>query len=287
MHRKFLRRLVMAIAVLLVVIIGAVAVILLTSPLNRTYAVQVDMVSIPDDAESIARGEHLVQAVAVCTICHGQNLGGRLAFSDQFLGQVHTPNLTSGAGGVGATYTDEDWVRAIRHGVNPRGRGLIFMPNDSYYYLTDDDLGAVIAYIKSVPPVDNTEAGRNLTLPAQVALTIGASGQVMRTELIDHDAPRETASEGEYLVRVGGCSFCHGDNLDGGQGLEPGAPPGSDLTQGGILDSYTLEQFANALRFGETLDGRVINPLYMPWAGYSMMTDDEIEAIWDYLRALS
>jgi cytochrome c553 len=285
--RKVLPRLLILIVVVVILMVGAVVAILMSSPLNRTYNVDVDMVTVHRDAESIARGEHLVQAVAVCTICHGQNLAGHLAFSDQFLGQVHTPNLTTGSGGVGATYTDEDWVRAIRHGISPQGRGLIFMPNDSYYYLTDADLGAVIAYITSLPPVNNTEAGRNLTLPAQIALTIGASGQVMRTELIDHDAPRETGSEGEYLVRVGGCTFCHGDELEGGQGLEPGAPPGPDLTQGGVLDTYTLEQFTRAVRGGQTPNGRVINPRYMPWTGYSMMIPEEVEAIWNYLRSLN
>ncbi|MDX2160298.1 MAG: c-type cytochrome [bacterium] len=285
--RKWLLRILIVIGIVIVLIVGTAAVVLASSPLNRTYTVDVAMIDIPTDAESIARGEHLVQAVAVCTICHGQGLGGQLAFADEFLGQVHTPNLTSGAGGVGATYTDEDWIRAIRHGINPQGRGLIFMPNDSYFYLTDADLGAVIAYIKSLPPVDNTDAARNLTLPAQVMLTLGASGQVMRTELIDHTAPRATMSDGEYLVQIGGCSFCHGNNLAGGQGLEPGAPPGPDLTQGGVLDAYTLAEFTRAVRSGQTLDGRVIDPVYMPWAGYSMMTNEEVEAIWDYLRALS
>jgi hypothetical protein len=72
------------------------------------------------------------------------------------------PNLTTGAGGVGDTNTDEDWVRAIRHGVGHDGRGLALMPSAVFYYLSDEDLGALIAYLKSLPPVDNEMPGTDL-----------------------------------------------------------------------------------------------------------------------------
>ncbi|MGF1503785.1 MAG: c-type cytochrome [Anaerolineae bacterium] len=280
------------------IIVGAVGVVVLlviattvlvrTSPLNRTYSVSVQTVPIPTDAESLARGEYLVRAVGACMVCHGDDLSGRLAFEDAFLGEVYTPNLTTGEGGVGQTYTTEDWVRSIRHGIGPDGKGLIFMPVDSYYHLTDEDLGAMIAFLQSVPPVDNTNAARRLTLPAQILLTLGASGQVARTELIPHEAPRPSAPEdpGEYLTDIGGCHFCHGPELAGGQGLEPGAPPGSDLTVGGVLDDYTLDDFRLAMRSGIKLDGTIIDPIYMPWAGYTHMTDEDVTAIWDYLRSL-
>ena len=64
---------------------------------------------------------------------------------------IPTPNLTSGAGGVGATNTDEDWVRAIRHGVGHDGRALWVMPSLSFSRLSDEDLGALIAYLESRP----------------------------------------------------------------------------------------------------------------------------------------
>ena len=95
-----------------------------TSPRNRLYYPPTDHVPIPTDQISIARGKHLAEAVAVCTICHGQNLGGQLAFQDSFLGRGYTSNLTRGRGGVGRTYTDADWVRNIRYGVRPDGHGI-------------------------------------------------------------------------------------------------------------------------------------------------------------------
>ncbi len=283
-----LRRILIIVGVLVVGLVLIGNRILSASPLNRVYAdAPAYAVDIPvDDEEALVRGAYLVEAVAVCTICHGNNLGGSPAFNDAFLGSVHTPNLTTGAGGVGSTYTDEDWVRAIRYGVSPSGHGLIFMPSDSYYHFTDEDLGAVIAYIRSQPPVDNTAAGRSLTLPAQIMLSLGASGQVARTELIDFDAPRtaEPLSNGEYLIEIGGCSFCHGNDLRGGQGLEPGAPPGPNLHVGGPLDNYTFEEFAAVMQTGLTPRGTQINPLYMPWPGYFNMTDEDLQDIWDYLR---
>lgn len=286
--RKKLRIVLIIIGVLALTLVVVVAVVLSNSPLNKTYpSAPRYAVELPTDEESLARGKYLVEAVAVCTICHGDDLGGQLAFRDDFLGSVHTPNLTSGDGGVGAAYSIEDWVRAVRYGVSPQNKGLIFMPVDSYYNLTDEDLGAIIAYIQSVPPVDRTDAVRNLTLPAQVMLSLGVSGQVARTELIDFEAalPQAPEDAGEYLVIIGGCSFCHGDDLRGGQGLEPGAPPGSNLLLGGPLDNYTLESFEKAMRFGLKLDGSMIDPLYMPWVGYNNLTDEDIALIWSYLRS--
>lgn len=286
---KILRRVAIVVVVLIAILVVAGALIISNSPINRVYADAPSYaVAIPvDDEEAIARGEYLTRAVAVCTICHGEDLGGAPAFSDDFLGNVYTPNLTSGEGGVSVHYSDEDWVRSLRYGVHPDGRGLIFMPSDSYYHMTDEDLGAVIAYIKSVPPVDNTNAARNLTVPAQIMLSLGASGQVARTELIDFEAdrPAPPASYGEYLTQVGGCSFCHGEDLRGGQGLEPGAPPGSNLRVGGPLDEYTLADFDTVMRTGQKLNGDVVDPIYMPWIGYSNMTDEDIEAMWNYLRS--
>ena len=64
-------------------------------------------------------------------------------------------NLTRGRGGLPADYSDQDFVRALTHGVKRDGRSVIFMPSADYLF-TADDLGAIVAYVKSVPPVDRT-----------------------------------------------------------------------------------------------------------------------------------
>ena len=70
---------------------------------------------------------------------------------DPALGRVIAPNLTRGRGGVGATFSDADFVRAIRHGVDPSGRPLLIMPADDYTHFSDADLGMIIAYVRSLP----------------------------------------------------------------------------------------------------------------------------------------
>ena len=72
---------------------------------------------------------------------------------------LNAPNLTRGAGGVAAGYSDDAaWVRAIRHGLNPQGRALVIMPSEVFYFLSDEDLGALVAYVKSLPPVERSFA---------------------------------------------------------------------------------------------------------------------------------
>jgi mono/diheme cytochrome c family protein len=258
------------------------------SPRNRIYRPLEDHIPIPTDVGSIVRGRHLVEAVAVCTICHGENLGGKLAFEDNFLGRGYTANLTSGRGGVGRTYSTADWVRSIRYGVRPNGRGIIFMPSDYFNRISDADLGAMIAYLKSLPPVDNERTAVEINPAARLMIDLGMFGDVVRAARIDFRTPRPPppSDPGAYLVTLGGCTFCHGPHLTGGQGPEPGAPSGPDLTASGSLSRWSLADFVATMRNGVDPAGHLIKPKYMPWLGYRNMTDDELRSIWLYLQAL-
>ena len=275
---------------LAVILLGLAGIVLLEmgSSRNRTYRPPEDDIPIPTDAASIARGGHLVEAVAVCTICHGDNLGGKLAFEDAFLGRGYTANLTGGRGGVGRYYSNADWVRSIRYGVRPDGRGIIFMPSDYFNQISDADLGAMIAYLQSLPPVDNDRTAVEINFTARLMIDLGIFGDVVRAARIDFRArrPPPTADPGAYLVAVGGCTFCHGPQLTGGQGPEPGAPGGPDLTSGGPLSRWSLADFVATMRLGLNPEGHPIQPKYMPWLGYRNMTDDELRSIWQYLQSL-
>jgi mono/diheme cytochrome c family protein len=273
-----------------VVVLGlaVVALLVMGSPRTRTYRPPEDDIPIPTDAASLARGRHLVEAVAVCTICHGDNLGGKLAFADAFLGRGYTANLTSGRGGVGRRYSNADWVRSIRYGVRPDGRGIIFMPSDYFNQISDADLGAMIAYLKSLPPIDNDRTAVEINFTARLMIDLGIFGDVVRAARIDFRArrPPPNADPGAYLVAVGGCTFCHGPQLTGGQGPEPGAPGGPDLTPGGPLSHWSPADFLATMRLGVNPEGHPIQPKYMPWLGYRNMTEDELGSIWRYLRSL-
>jgi mono/diheme cytochrome c family protein len=261
-----------------------VASVLFVSTRDRIYRPPADAVPIPTDTGSIARGKHLVEAVAVCTICHGDDLAGKLAFDDPFLGHGYTANLTRGRGGIGNRYQAADWIRSIRYGVRPDGSGIAFMPSDHYNAISDADLGAMIAYLRSVPPVDNERTSVELNPWARLLIAAGLFGQVNRTALIDLSTPRTRAPRdaGEYLADVGGCSFCHGPGLAGSQGPEPGAPAAPNLTGDGSLRQWTLAEFITSMRNGLADDGHAINPKYMPWQGYRKMTDPELAAIWRF-----
>lgn len=272
------------IAVAVPVALAASIGIAIVSP-GRTYQPPDDAVAIPIDAASIARGKHLVEAVAVCTVCHGNDLGGQLAFDDPVLGHGYTANLTGGRGGIGLRYRNQDWIRSIRYGVRPDGRAIQFMPSDHYNAISTPDLGAMIAYLLALPPVDNARTTVELTPLAKLLIGLGLFGQVNRTARIDFSAPRLSLTDaGSYLVAVGGCTFCHGPQLKGGQGPEPGAPAAPDLTADGPLRDISEADFARSIRTGVATDGHAISTRYMPWLGYRNMTDAEIEAIWHFMR---
>ena len=177
---------------LLVLLLGSVYA-LSGLAFNKEYKIRVEKVAIPTDSASILRGKHLVEAVAKCVDCHKEDMaGGMVIDAMPMLGRVAATNLTRGKGGVGSTYTDDDWVRAIRHGVRPDGSPLMVMPSQEFWHQDDDELGAIIAYIKSLPPVDRTVPERTVG-PMARFLYLADQIPLVPAEKIDHDAPRPAA----------------------------------------------------------------------------------------------
>lgn len=257
---------------------------------NRSYSIQPETIAISTDPASLAIGEHWAEIH--CRECHGPDLGGGPFFEDPALGYVDAPNLTRGKGGVGASYTDADWVRTIRHGVKLNGKTVFIMPSGDFYYLSDQDLAGIIAYVKSVPPVDREIRKPALSPLAKVLYALGAFGNLTYAETIAHDAPRPPApaagvnpAYGEYLVNAHGCHSCHGKDLAGNQPPEPGAPFAPNLTPGGDLGKWSEADFFHALRDGVTPTGHKLSE-FMPWEGLGKMTDDELKAVWSYLHSL-
>ena len=222
--------------------------------------------------------------------CHGDNLAGTVVFDDPALAFIASSNLTAGASGIGATYSDEDWVRAIRHGVGPDNQPLLVMPAAEFYYLSDADLGNLIAYLKSLPPVDNDPGQSRTTLLGRTLIAAGAFGDIINAETIDHEKrpaappPGVTATYGEYLINNTGCRTCHGAELAGGKHPDPAAPPAPNLTRGGELGGWSEADFIRALREGQTPSGRRLQAAFMPWSQFRHFTDQELQAIWLYLQ---
>lgn len=253
--------------------------------LNQIYDIQVEEVAIPSDQASIERGRHLVTAIGFCTECHVANFAGQVWDDGPLVGKLVVKNLTAGKGGIGSSYTDVDWVRALRHGVGPNGKSLLIMPSNLYYRFSDTDLGAIIAYLKQIPPVDNQL--QETTIGPMARMFILQDPSILPAQVIDHSGPRPpdpqpgvTTAYGEYLATV--CIICHGENLAG----EEGAGGGLNLTPAGDLGDWTEEDFINTLRTGNTPEGEVLDEELMPWKSLGKMTDDELKAIWLYLRSI-
>ena len=251
--------------------------------LKKEYAIQPAAVVIPTDNASVDEGKRL--ASIYCASCHGEDLGGTEFFHDPALAIVDAPNLTSGRGGVGSYYSDVDWVRSIRHGVDPQGRALFIMPSKDFYHFSDEHLGQIIAYLKSVPPVDHETNGFSTTLLGRVLLAVGAFGDVLNAESIDHDnlaevapLPAASAEYGDYLVKTFGCRTCHGSELAGGKDPNPDAPPGPNLTPGGNLVNWSEQVFITMVRTRQSE--------WMPFESLNKMSDYELKAIWLYLESL-
>jgi len=276
----------------LLLVIGIVLVLMGNARLNKKYSFAPSNITIPTDAASIAYGKH--RAETLCEGCHGTDLSGiEKWFNAGPLGTVDSANLTAGVGGVGQEFkTDQDYVNAIRHGIDPEGKPIFMPAVVSTSNLSDEDLGAIIAYVKSVPPVDHKTNGHQFTPLAKIMLAAGVLGK-LPAESVSHElhvtAPARgvTAEYGSYLVNTNDCHVCHGPNLNGGPYPDPTIKLISpNLTPGGEPGLWTEDQFLNTIRTGKTPSGHELNPDHMPWQSYRNLTDDELKAIFMYLQSL-
>lgn len=286
---KWILRLVAALVLL--VLLGAGFIWWRSSRLlARRLAVTPEAVTVPTDSATLAWGAHLAGPIGKCSDCHGADFGGQVMDMGP-MGQLAAANLTAGTGGI-AGWSDADLVRAIRHGVRPDSSLLVFMPSMLAMHLTEPDLAALIAYLRALPPVDHELPSTRLG-PIGRMVTVLHPGRMIPALGIDHAAPfpapvpaGPTTAYGAYLTGIGGCVYCHRDNLTGGlKEGPPGTPPSANLTPSGPTASWTEKQFVTALRTGVRPDGTTINPA-MPWVTTGKMTDDELRAIWLYLRSL-
>ena len=278
-------------------LLGLIVVIFLglavkgNSMLNKSYGVKVEQITIPTDAAAIAHGEHWVKAE--CIGCHGEDLSGGPFFEAPF-GYFDAKNLTSGQGGVDSEFTDEDWVRALRHGVSTEGKSLLIMPAQNFRFYSDEDLADIIAYLKSVPPVDKETREANFNPLGKALMGAGIFGDsfLVAENIIDNEVdfsypPAGVTTEyGEYVVNVSGCRDCHGAALSGGKSAEPEAINAPNLTPGGELVAWSEDDFITSIRQGVTPGGHALDPDQMPWQHYKYFTDEELKAIWAYLQSL-
>ena len=275
----------------IVLLVGIVLYLMGNARLNKVYDFPASNLALPQDAASIEYGKHRVESL--CQGCHGEDLSG---IDDWFsagpLGTIDSANLTAGAGGVGAQFTTEDYVRAIRHGIEPDGKPIFMPAVVSTAHLSDEDLGAIIAYLKTIPAVDHEMDGQQFTPLAKIMLAAGVLDK-LPVESVSHEvhvtAPERgaTVEYGEYLVNTNDCRVCHGPDLNGGPFPDPTITKiSANLTPGGELGAWSEEDFVNTIRTGVTPSGHQLDPVFMPWKDYAKFYDEELQAVWLYLQTL-
>ena len=159
----------------LLLVAGVVMYFIGNSRLNKVYDIPPSGITLLTDAASIENGGHRVESL--CAGCHGEDLSGIENFFDGGpLGTMDSANLTSGEGGIGDEYTAEDYVRAIRHGIDRDGKPIFMAAVVSTAYLSDEDLGSIISYMQTIPSVDHVTTGVNFTPLATVMFAQYACG---------------------------------------------------------------------------------------------------------------
>jgi mono/diheme cytochrome c family protein len=254
--------------------------------LSKTADVQPENIHVLANEAALRRGEHLVQTT--CLSCHGPDLSGEAVIDDPAIGTIYAPNIT----GLAESRSDDELVLAIRHGVGPDGRQLIVMPADTFINLSAEDLGAVIAYLKSVPALENDLPEPSLGFLGRILLAAGMFGRIFPADYIDHNQPFPTMPVIGANVEYGGylaglCASCHGADLTGGEPMEPDSPSPPDLTRGGRLAAWSEDGFVNAMRTGVTPEGQVLDPDYMPWRSIGKLDDEELHGLWMFLQTTS
>ena len=292
--RKTLKYAAFGIAVLALI---AVVLALAAGPLaerkrNRIVELNVAPVAFVSDDAAIQRGKYLYESRG-CMECHGANGAGREVVNDGAGMYIRSPNISPGPGSVVKRYKEEDWVRAIRHGVSAQKHPMTLMPSRDYSRMTDTDLAALVAYVRSLPPAPGDAAVIRQPLMVQALYAFGAIKDDV--ELIDHALPPPapvaeavSVEHGRYVAFM--CTGCHGDGFSGGAipGTPPDWPPAANLTpgSGSAMASYDgPEKFTAMMRTGKRPDGHPVSAV-MPFETLRNLNDTDVGALYAFLKSL-
>ncbi|MGH7731483.1 MAG: c-type cytochrome [Candidatus Eiseniibacteriota bacterium] len=279
---------------------------------NLTFDAPYPRIAASGDSAVVARGRYLVRDVVNCAQCHGDTtqMVAMMAGEDiplsggfhwaippgTFYARNITPDDETGLGHI----PDSAVARALRHGVGHDGRALL--PFMEVQGLADDDLAAVISYLRSQPPVHNPIPAHRYTLLGRAVKATVLANPVGLKEAPLAASPRgATVENGRYLAEsVALCWACHtqrsnatgelvGPRYGGATGVEEPSdrghvwsPPNitADPTTG-RLGAMTEDQFLARFRAGRLLPG---SP--MPWQGFQRTAEDDLRAIYRYLKTV-
>ena len=261
--------------------------------------------------ERIAKGRYLVETQLHCFLCHSERdwtthgaptLPGMLGAGwdvpwaeNKMPGKVFAPNITSDPEtGIGS-HSDDALARALREGVSRDGRALFMMPWQSYRNLSDEELASVIAYLRTLPPVKKQRAQTEIIVPVRWILKTMTKPLTAPVPEPDQSTPEK---RGKHLAELGECRECHtpvnerheplpGLDFAGGQEFRGpwGLTRSSNITpHASGLAHYDQALFIRTMRTGN-IGGRRLSSL-MPWEDVGKLTDDDLKALWAYLKTI-
>jgi mono/diheme cytochrome c family protein len=311
--QRFLKVVLFLVVVLLLVGGAGVGYLFAKYP-SVPAAENITIVSTP---EKLARGEYLSNHVTGCVVCHAERdmtkyggpvkpgtwgAGGEF-FGDEADGfAVYSKNITPAAIGH---WTDGELIRAFTVGVNRDGEALFpIMPYPRYARLAREDVEAIVAYIRTLKPVQHTVPERRLPLPLPLIV------RTMPTPATLRPMPSRTdrVAYGEYLTNAAVCGDCHTPTDDRGAplpgrdysgGTEFKLPNGAIVRPANItpdadsgIGTWTEQQFIDKFKAWESTEPRALSEAeqrentIMPWLSYAGMTNEDLGAIYTYLRTL-
>lgn len=309
--KKIVKYLGIFLSILLLFIVGAIVYVNSSLPdIELEENFNAEMTS-----KNIERGEYLVNSVTACFHCHStvdfnkfsgevvagtEGKGGKLYSEEMgFPGNFYASNITPHNLGK---WTDAEIYRALTSGVSKNGEPLFpLMPYMSYKHLTIDDAKAIIAYLKTISPIGVEYQASEFTFPFSLILrTIPSEAEPMSN--IDRNNPAEY---GKYLVAIGGCNDCHTPQ-EGGEAVEGMEFSGGfeiPMETGGFcraanitpdvetgIGSWSKSDFISRFKSYENIDSLIVNHgefnSEMPWSIYSGMTEEDLGAIYEYLRTV-
>jgi mono/diheme cytochrome c family protein len=257
--------------------------------LNQRPSNPIEPLAVASTPEQVARGQYLVSTIPGCVSCHASNpaavppvLDGALMVDAEPFGHFYAPNLTPG--GRLREYSDGALERAIREGIGADGRALAIMPSENFKLLPDDDVAAIIAYLRTQPAVEHETPPLDPNLVGYLLIGSGLVAPSVQPPIAEVTAPERAATPeyGSYLANIGDCRACHGALLDG-QKRATGAPEGPNLR---VVKGWTDQQFVATIRSGVDPTGYQINPTVMPWRQFGRASDEDLRALYAYLVSL-
>ena len=250
--------------------------------INATQPNQVRQFVVASTPQQIAHGEKFARA---CAGCHSPNnqlpLTGNNFMPGAPFGTFYAQNLTQAHF---KDWSDGEIIRAIREGVGRNGRSLMIMPSNAFHAMSDEDVQALVAYLRSQPADAPTTPPNNFNAFGAIMFGLLNNVQTVQppiTSVIAAPPAGPTAEYGLYLTRVGGCMDCHGQNLAGSKTPDSGAIAPSLVA---VAKSWSEADFIKTLRTGVTPEGKALSK-DMPWKEYEKLSDDDFRAIFAHLAA--